>query len=1446
MSENSLLQDFITETGEHLEQTERNLLRLEQQPGDAGLLNEIFRSIHTIKGSSEYLGMDRIAELSHKLEGLLDQVRRGERSVDRGVIDLLIDTNDRLGALIADLQHHGSEQAAIDDLIKRIDVYVVGAADNPVPGDGADVEAYEDEYDEELFGIFVEQLKDGLQALAEEAQRLGTGESVETVLERCADRLGTLRSSANYMGYEHLKKQYEQWMRWVSEYRGRKSSGTEDHIEVRNEIIANIERVKSLFPTVKILEEVRLPEVSKAQEGQCPQHVAQAEPELALFSEGADINPEPVSVAAQENLEAVPEPENGLLSDFITETGEHLEQTERNLLRLEQQPGDAGLLNEIFRSIHTIKGSSEYLGMDRIAELSHKLEGLLDQVRRGERSVDRGVIDLLIDTNDRLGALIADLQHHGSEQAAIDDLTKRIDVYVVGAADNPVPGDGADVEAYEDEYDEELFGIFVEQLKDGLQALAEEAQRLGTGESVETVLERCADRLGTLRSSANYMGYEHLKKQYEQWMRWVSEYRGRKSSGTEDHIEVRNEIIANIERVKSLFPTVKILEEVRLPEVSKAQEGQCPQHVAQAEPELALFSEGADINPEPVSVAAQENLEAVPEPENGLLSDFITETGEHLEQTERNLLRLEQQPGDAGLLNEIFRSIHTIKGSSEYLGMDRIAELSHKLEGLLDQVRRGERSVDRGVIDLLIDTNDRLGALIADLQHHGSEQAAIDDLLGRIESNTVAPTTISSISSDELPMRHSSVYEEPYDKELFEIFKEHLESGLQAIEKQIVEFRSGSNTEAALLECLDQLTRLRSSANYMEYDPLCSFYDEWKEKLENTRLQSEDQTLDIDDFVKNVIENNLHFVRSMFKITIESYLPIEDKSEASETQDQIEIFQDDPLSQKSDQDLQDKLFSQLENAFAARLGNYSENQESSYSTAIEHELLSADLSTDYSAYEQSAPVSENSEQHPFETLLFTGSEPVVENIQSSAGGLAGNSDPEPAKFEDVNNEDRRRSFRFGRRQSDKSVERIQKNSIRVDASKIDVLMNQVGELVVNRAGFAQLINDMRALQLFLKQTQKLNRDEMQQIKMMMNRISDATLTLGRVTSELQENVMKVRMLPIAQLFSRYPRLIHDLVRSMNKKVDLEVLGEETELDKMIIEQIADPLVHIIRNAVDHGIEEIEERRRKGKDESGKLRLEAYHEGNFVVIEISDDGRGIDPAKIKTFAIEKGFASDEELKEMNDQEILTLIMRPGFSTAEQITHTSGRGVGMDVVKDYIDKINGVIEIISTLGNGTCFRIKIPLTLAIIPALLVRVDEDIYTIPLANVDETIRVRPSEISTIEGLEIYYLRETTIPLIRLTQIFNMPETIKSREDLFVVIINAGTKRVGLIVDELRAREEVVIKPLEDYLQEKSGFAGATILGDGSISLILDVFELVNLSISQRTRRPELTSNSI
>ena len=412
-----------------------------------------------------------------------------------------------------------------------------------------------------------------------------------------------------------------------------------------------------------------------------------------------------------------------------------------------------------------------------------------------------------------------------------------------------------------------------------------------------------------------------------------------------------------------------------------------------------------------------------------------------------------------------------------------------------------------------------------------------------------------------------------------------------------------------------------------------------------------------------------------------------------------------------------------------------------------------------------------------------------------------------------------------------------KKSIRVESDRIDTLMNQVGELVVDRSYFTQLLNEVNQLQRHLKDELGVDKNDLKNITIFGNRLGEAINSLTRTSNELQEGVMKVRMLPISQLFSRYPRLIHDLTNNTKKKVKLELKGEDTELDKMIVEELSDPLIHIIRNSVDHGIEPVDERLRMGKPEEGTLQVEAYQEGNQIVIEVQDDGRGIDPEKLKAKAMQKGLHNRDELDRMSHQDLIRLIMQPGFSTAEKISRTSGRGVGMDVVKKNIERLNGTIDISSQKGIRTRIRLRIPLTLAIIQALQVKVAERLFTIPLSNVMETLNIEGMGTSFIEGTEVLHLRGRTLPIFRLNKMFKL-ENRDENQIPFVVVVSAGTEQVGLVVDELIGQDEVVIKPLAEYVQENSGFSGATIIGDGRISLILDVAGLINLVAQEQTAR--------
>jgi len=391
-------------------------------------------------------------------------------------------------------------------------------------------------------------------------------------------------------------------------------------------------------------------------------------------------------------------------------------------------------------------------------------------------------------------------------------------------------------------------------------------------------------------------------------------------------------------------------------------------------------------------------------------------------------------------------------------------------------------------------------------------------------------------------------------------------------------------------------------------------------------------------------------------------------------------------------------------------------------------------------------------------------------------------------------------------------------TIRVDVKRLDHLMNLIGELVLGKNRLIKINDDV---------------EERYEGEEFLEELNQVVSIVSLVTTDLQIAVMKTRMLPIGKVFNKFPRMIRDLSRELGKKIELEISGEDTELDKSIVEEIGDPLVHIIRNSCDHGVESIEKRVAAGKPEAGTIGLKAYNEGNHIVIQITDDGAGMDPDFLKNKSIEKGVISEKEADLMSDKEAFSLIFRPGFSTAAAVTSVSGRGVGMDVVKTNIEKLNGIIDIESELGKGTVMKLKIPLTLAIIQALLVGVQEEYYAIPLASVLETVRISKDEIYTVESRSVMRLREEVLSLVHIADIFEVEHVFDTSEHAYVVVLGLAESKIGLIVDTLVGQEEIVIKSMGEYLHGMEGIAGATIRGDGGVTLIVDVAALMHMARS-------------
>ncbi|HEB7536538.1 TPA: chemotaxis protein CheA, partial [Campylobacter coli] len=611
-----------------------------------------------------------------------------------------------------------------------------------------------------------------------------------------------------------------------------------------------------------------------------------------------------------------------------------------------------------------------------------------------------------------------------------------------------------------------------------------------------------------------------------------------------------------------------------------------------------------------------------------ILEDFLVEAFELVEQIDHDLVELETNPEDLELLNRIFRVAHTVKGSSSFLNFDVLTKLTHHMEDVLNKARHGELKITPDIMDVVLESIDRMKTLLNSIRDNGNDTAIGMDI-GPI------CTRLTAISEGESP---------------------------------------------------------------------------------------------------NGVEN-------------ETPVEAPQKEEPAPTPEpEVDV------NQLSDSEVE----AEIERLLKAR------KAEDQARRAQKKQNTAASTTSKPAA---SAPKAENMEK----------------KVPASGGGGGG-----------------------------------MDQTIRVEVKRLDHLMNLIGELVLGKNRLLKIYDDV---------------EERYEGEKFLEELNQVVSQLSIITTDVQLAVMKTRMQPIAKVFNKFPRVVRDLSRELGKHIELEITGEETELDKSIVEEIGDPIMHMIRNSCDHGVEDPATRAASGKPEKGIVQLKAYNEGNHIVVEITDDGKGLDANGLKAKAIEKNLITEREADQMTDKEAFALIFKPGFSTATKVTNVSGRGVGMDVVKTNIEKLNGVIEIDSELGKGSSFKLKIPLTLAIIQSLLVGTQEEYYAIPLASVLETVRVPIDDIYTIEGKNVLRLRDEVLSLVRLSDVFGVKQVLESGDQTYVVVIGVAESKLGIIVDTLIGQEEIVIKSMGDYLQNIQGIAGATIRGDGRVTLIIDVGAMMDMA---------------
>ncbi|WP_291490483.1 chemotaxis protein CheA [Desulfurella sp.] len=656
-----------------------------------------------------------------------------------------------------------------------------------------------------------------------------------------------------------------------------------------------------------------------------------------------------------------------------------------------------------------------------------------------------------------------------------------------------------------------------------------------------------------------------------------------------------------------------------------------------------------------------------------ILRDFVVETEELLEGLDEDLVALEKSPKDTDLLNKVFRAFHTIKGSSSFLGFDKMTQLTHKLEDLLNSLRRFELELTPSIMDAILMSVDKLKIMLEAIKQNQS----IDDI---------------------------------------------------DVEQEIQKLLKVQNKP-------DQINTIDYEEKLIEEPPQTQVSKELQEQVQESVIEGENDIIKL----------------------------------------QIEEIQEEPVPAKKTNLTDEELNAEIQKLLEQRIKEDKERRK-----AKQQNNKTQETQDDQSQMQPEEIGVQNLKQNKADEVEFQK--------------VASNKEPQD---------------------KDKSKQDLDKQTIRVDVKKLDDLMDLAGELVLAKNRLVRLANIV---------------SEQNQSDDIADSLSNISSQITLVTTDLQMAIMKTRMVEIGKVFNKFPRVVRDICRDLNKEVNLIIEGAETELDKSIVEEINEPFIHLIRNAIDHGIEPPNERIQKGKNKIGTLKLTASQEGNHIVISVEDDGKGMDKEKIKQKAIENGIISAQEASLMTENDIFNLVFLPGFSTASQVSNISGRGVGMDVVKTNIEKLNGIITIKSQLNIGTKIIIKIPLTLAIIQSLLVKVTGSLFAIPLANVIETVRIALSDIEHVQNKDVLRLRGSIVPLVYLGDILKISQDKKtlSKDEIYVVIVSSAEKQLGLVVDALVNQEEVVIKPLGNYLGKVKSIAGATIMGDGSVALILDVVSIV------------------
>ncbi|MEM9165964.1 MAG: chemotaxis protein CheA [Planctomycetota bacterium] len=775
-----------------------------------------------------------------------------------------------------------------------------------------------------------------------------------------------------------------------------------------------------------------------------------------------------------------------------------------------------------------------------------------------------------------------------------------------------------------------------------------------------------------------------------------------------------------------------------------------------------------------------------------ILQDFLTESGELLDELEGDLVTLEERPDDPEMLNQIFRALHTIKGSASFLALTNLVDIAHAAESALNAARNQQVVVDKRAMDLLLDAVDTIKLQMSQIAD-GTELATpdadvvaalsklgegIQDLADEVAAATSHNTRTEPVSDEPKPTAAlpagvaSRPLELPENKrDLLEFLLADLEDTLSQIDEQVPQLSEVSSRSEAAEHLIDLGESMCRSAEFFDFPEMGALAMLLRDAAAGTDAVPEEQ-----------------FGWFQPRVVLITQL----------------------LREQTDQLSRDELWTRETDTLASRLRAILEGGDTEGAAlsdgATPDDAWQADGLGARSADE---PTTAEPEQ-PMQDAPGSLPEPAdaAQPPAASAVDASRTAPPTSAKPASASTP------------AQAGAATAVEQTIRVEVGRLETLINLVGELVLQKNRVAALTRQIEA-------TPSLDGDFREEV-------SIASGTLDRVTSDIQVAVMRTRMQPLDKLFGKYPRLIRDLAKKTGKQIRLAIEGGDTEVDKSIIEALGDPLVHLLRNSADHGLEGPDERTGSGKDAMGTIRIVASHQGSHVAIRIIDNGRGIPRDVIARKAVEKGLATEQEIAAKSDREVFRFILMPGFSTAEQVTDLSGRGVGMDVVRTNIESLKGSIEIDSARGEGTTITITIPLTVAIMPAMMVGIENETYAIPLSNLLEIVRPEECSVSTIHGNPVLRLRDTILPLLSAHKLFGLTQQHENEPEPpapFAVILTHQDRAFGLLVSTLIGQQEIVIKPLDEIFDKQGPISGATVRDDGSVSLIVDVGQLARIA---------------